>query len=80
MRLKKKKRILVVDDDPNITDVINEFLTFEGYAVTVENHAVKAIEKANEISPDLIILDIMMPELDGYEICSALKSNPKTSE
>jgi len=79
MRLKKKKKILVVDDDPNITEVIEEFLSFEGYDVSVENFASKAVDKANEVLPDLILLDIMMPEIDGYEVCSALKINPKTS-
>jgi len=79
MRFKRKKKILVVDDEPNITEVIEEFLSFEGYDVAVENYATKVLEKADKDLPDLILLDIMMPELDGYEVCSALKSNPKTS-
>lgn len=67
--------MLVVDDEPEITDIIKAFLTNAGYEVRVENSSAKVLELAKGFKPDLIILDIMMPFMDGYEICAAIKSS-----
>ena len=69
-------KILVVDDEPEITEIIDAFLDNAGYKVTVENTPNKAVELARRLKPDLILLDIMMPGVDGYTICNRLKEDP----
>jgi DNA-binding response OmpR family regulator len=69
-------KVLVVDDEPEITDIVETFLTEAGYTVTVENAARRAIAKAREFKPDVVILDIMMPEMDGYQVCQDIKHDP----
>lgn len=68
---------MVVDDEPEITEIVETFLTDAGYQVMVENSPVKAIEKAKSFGPDVILLDIMMPVMDGYAVCEELKKNPR---
>ncbi len=69
-------KILVVDDEPEITEIIEAFLDNAGYKVKVENTPNKAVELAKQLKPDLILLDIMMPGVDGYTICNRLKEDP----
>jgi DNA-binding response OmpR family regulator len=76
---RKSHKILVIDDEPEITDIVKAFLTNAGYQVKVENSPVNAVETARSFKPDLILLDIMMPVMDGYEVCSAIKSNADLS-
>ncbi len=71
-------KILVVDDEPEVLDIICEFLKKEGYNVMTESSSVKGIEKAKSFRPDLILLDIIMPVMDGYEVCKTLKKNEST--
>ena len=73
-------RILVVDDEPEITDIIATFLTEAGYRVETENSGMAGLEKARAFKPDLILLDIMMPFMDGYEVCEELKKDPQTKK
>jgi DNA-binding response OmpR family regulator len=75
----KPGKILVIDDEPEITDIIETFLETAGYEVESENSSDAGIEKAKTFFPDLILLDIMMPNMDGYEICSELKRCERTS-
>lgn len=75
----KTARILIIDDEPEITEIVQTFLENAGYQVMVENSSVMGIERAKTAQPDLILLDIMMPFLDGYEVCNELKKNPATS-
>lgn len=72
-----RHRILVVDDEPEITDIIEAFLTNAGYEVKVDNSPAQVINLAKAFKPDLILLDIMMPFLDGYEVCASLKADPE---
>jgi len=74
---KDRYRILVIDDEPEITDIINAFLKNAGYEVKIENSSAKVLESARAFKPDLILLDIMMPFMDGYEVCAAIKADPK---
>lgn len=67
-------RILLVDDEPDILEFIGYNLKNEGYQVFMANNGEKAIEKALEIKPHLILLDVMMPVMDGIETCVELKS------
>jgi DNA-binding response OmpR family regulator len=76
--VRNNQKILVIDDEPEITDIVKAFLANAGYQVTVENSPVNALEKAKILRPNLILLDIMMPFMDGYEVCSALKKDMST--
>jgi DNA-binding response OmpR family regulator len=80
-RLEKKTKtgkILVIDDEAEITEIIEKFLKDAGYQVLAENSSVMGIERAKSFKPDLILLDIMMPFMDGYEVCEELKKNKET--
>jgi two-component system alkaline phosphatase synthesis response regulator PhoP len=70
-------KILLVDDEPDILEFMEYNLKKEGYQVFTAKNGTEAVEKALELRPHLIILDIMMPEMDGIEACSAIRSNPE---
>jgi DNA-binding response OmpR family regulator len=74
----KRIKILVVDDEPEITDIVETFLENAGYQVKSENSSETGIDTAKAFLPDLVLLDIMMPEMDGYQICSELKGCQET--
>ena len=74
------KRILICDDDPVILRLLQVNLELEGYDVLLAHHGEHAIEVATAERPDLVILDIMMPKLDGYQTCERLKASDKTKE
>ena len=63
------RKILIVDDEKNIVDIIAFNLKKEGYTVITAADGEEGVQKAMEENPDLILLDIMMPKLDGYEVC-----------
>ncbi|WP_413160642.1 response regulator [Capilliphycus salinus ALCB114379] len=69
--------ILVVDDEPHNFDVIETFLNEDTYLLHYTNSGVKALERLDTLEPDVILLDVMMPELDGIEVCRRIKANPK---
>lgn len=73
----EKKKILVVDDEPDVTALVAYHLKARGFAVEVLNDATASITKARHYLPDLIILDIMMPDLSGLQVCRILRSDPK---
>ena len=70
-------KILIADDEPDILEFVSYNLVKEGYQVSTAKNGVEAIEQAKKIKPHLILLDIMMPELDGVEVCRELRSNPE---
>jgi signal transduction histidine kinase len=72
--------ILIVDDTPENLEVLSESLVTAGYRVAVALDGESAIEQANFAPPDLILLDVMMPGIDGFETCDRLKSNPITQD
>jgi two-component system, OmpR family, alkaline phosphatase synthesis response regulator PhoP len=67
------KKILVVDDDTTVTTLLNGLLSTEGYAVLVAHDGLDAMVQVRKNVPDLIILDVMMPEINGYDVCKDLK-------
>lgn len=75
-----KKRILITDDDPVILRLLQVNLELEGYDVLLAHHGEEAYEIAQAEHPDLVILDIMMPKLDGYQTCEKLKATDSTKD
>lgn len=73
-----KKTILIADDEEDIVELLRYNLENEGFEVITAYNGKKAVELAENQSPDLIILDVMMPEMSGFEASQALKSNPET--
>ena len=76
---KSPTKILIVDDEPDIIEILKYNLDKEGYDVKSANNGKKAVEKAKKYIPDIIILDVMMPEMDGIEACQELKKISKLS-
>ena len=73
----QKEKILIVDDDKNICDLLRMYLEKEGYAVVMEHNGIDAVNTFNTENPDLVLLDIMLPQLDGWQVC---RESRKTSE
>lgn len=71
--LKMKHRIFIVEDDPNIRDIVSAYLKKEGYQVLMADNAEDAWELTKDESPDMWILDIMLPGMDGYELCKKIR-------
>ena len=72
----KQRKILIADDELDILEIISYNLINEGYQVFTAKDGIEAIEKAKEVQPDLIILDIMMPHKSGVDVCRILRSQP----
>lgn len=70
----KPKRILIADDEPDILEIISYNLTKEGYEVYTAKDGAEALERAKQLHPELVILDIMMPKKTGIEVCEVLRS------
>lgn len=77
---KKDTKILLVDDEPDILEIIGYNLSGEGYQIFNAENGLKAISQAKKHKPHLIILDVMMPEMDGIEACEKLREIPELSE
>ena len=77
---KKHIKILLVDDEPDILEFMSYNLSNEGYKVFTATDGVEAIEKAKSKSPHLVLLDVMMPNMDGIEACENLRKLPKLGE
>jgi len=73
----KKTKILVVDDEPDILEILTYNLEKEGYEVATASNGEEGLQVAAQVMPDLIILDIMMPQMDGVEVCRNLRDNNK---
>jgi DNA-binding response OmpR family regulator len=68
-------RILIVDDEPNIVLALEMLMKREGYEIQTVGDGEKAVEAAGSFRPDLILLDVMMPRMDGYEVCQRIRSD-----
>ncbi len=73
------KKILIVDDEPNIVISLEFLIKKEGFTVAVAADGEEALAKVTEFSPDLILLDVMMPKKSGFEVCEALRADPQQS-
>ena len=67
------EKILVVDDDVNICELLRLYLTKEGYQVTIANDGEEGLDKFNQVKPDMVLLDVMMPKMDGLEVCRRIR-------
>ncbi|MCK5242882.1 response regulator [bacterium] len=74
------KRIIIVDDDPGIVELFQDILEGKGYEVQTFHRGWEALQAVSRQRPDLMILDIMMPRVNGYEVCQIMKENPKTKQ
>jgi CheY-like chemotaxis protein len=75
-----KNKILIVDDEPDTLDTLAAILRARKYEVMIASSGAEGIEKAKKEKPDLILLDILMPNIDGYEVCTRLKLDKDTSK
>jgi len=75
--MSKRNRILVVDDEPDFAEIVQANLEREGFEVEVAYNGVEGWQKVVANPPDAIVLDVMMPEKDGYKLCSELKRDEK---
>lgn len=74
----KDDRILIVDDTPRNIQVLGTILKEQGYQINVAQNGLQALDVVQKVTPDIILLDVMMPELDGFETCQRLKADPAT--
>jgi len=74
------KKILLVDDEAHILNIIKFNLKKKGYDITTANNGSEALEKIKECIPDLMIIDVMMPIMSGYDVCKELKKNDKYND
>ena len=70
--------ILVVEDDPDARKVLSLILKLDGFEVSTVSGGREAIDSIRAAAPDLVLLDVMMPDLDGYEVCRSIRSEPAT--
>jgi len=71
---------MIVDDDILITGLMQTLVTMDGHEAIIVNESIEAVEIANSVNPDVITLDLMMPNLSGFDLCQALRADPKFSQ
>ena len=77
---KKDIKILLVDDEPDILEIVSYNLANEGYQIFTASNGIEAVKKSKEIQPHLILIDVMMPEMDGIEACAKIRENDNLKE
>lgn len=75
----KRKKILVVEDEADFLELLRVYFKEEGFAIATAKNGVDAIRKARSLLPDLILLDVMLPELDGFAVCEILRKDAATA-
>ena len=73
-----RKKVLVIDDEKSIRDIIGEYLTEEGFEFVEAPDGIRGLEIFRSVSPDLVILDVMMPKMDGWKVCREIRSESVT--
>lgn len=77
--LSDNKRLLLIDDDPNLILLVKDYLEFQGYEVITATNGLEALSVLEDKTPDMIICDIMMPEMDGYTLVEQIRQDPRNS-
>ena len=72
-----QKKILIADDNENIREALTYLLEDEGYKLWMAKDGAETLEKARDVHPDILFLDIMMPIMNGYEVCRVIKNDPE---
>jgi two-component system phosphate regulon response regulator PhoB len=80
MKSDNSNRILIVDDEPDVTELLRYKLEQEGHLCQIVNNPLSFVSVAREFNPNLILLDIMMPELNGLQLCKMVRSDPKMND
>jgi len=70
------KKILIADDNQNIRDALTYLLEDEGYELLLAKDGAETLQKVRDLRPDLLFLDVMMPEINGYDVCRTIKTDP----
>ncbi len=78
--MNKKKRILLIDDHQTVFRLLEAIVRIKGYTLLYADSGQQGIVKAREEMPDMILLDVMMPDLDGFKVCQYLKENQETKD
>jgi DNA-binding response OmpR family regulator len=73
-------RILIADDDPQAAELMEAYLSDQGYALAIASDGEEALKQIAEWLPDLVLLDVMMPRISGFEVCKRLRANPATQD
>jgi CheY-like chemotaxis protein len=73
-------RVLVIDDEPYVRTLLRRLLEFDGYEVIVSDDGLRGLAAAQHQRPDAIVLDLMMPVFDGYEVLAGLRTDPRTAD
>lgn len=76
--LGEQKQLLLIDDDPNLILLVKDYLEFRGYKVVTAENGREALDVLEKMTPDMIICDVMMPEMDGYTFVKQVRENPDT--
>lgn len=76
---KQMAKVLIVDDEPGILMSLDFLMKKNGFEVFIARNGAEAIEIVTEVKPEIVILDVMMPEVDGYEVCEKIKANEATA-
>ncbi len=77
---KMPKKILIIDDDPDLVEAVTMILESKNYEVAAAYGGIEGLQKARAENPDLIVLDVMMPDKDGYTVCKELKTHPELAK
>lgn len=72
----QQKKILIADDNENIREALTYLLEDEGYSLQIAKDGAETLEKVREFRPDVLLLDVMMPEVNGYDVCRTIKNDP----
>ncbi|MBF0431967.1 MAG: response regulator [Fibrobacteria bacterium] len=73
-------KILLADDEPDIVRTVRKRLEISGFEVATAQNGLEALEKLKEFKPDLVVLDVMMPELNGHQVCRTIREAPDTCD
>ncbi|MFN7209434.1 MAG: response regulator transcription factor, partial [Aggregatilineales bacterium] len=75
-----KARIMIVEDDPDLSELLQNFFTVQGYEVFSAAWGEEGVRLTREYAPDLVMLDIRLPDIDGYEVCRRIRTNRRTQD